>query len=114
MSAGDRNSNYKPMGINGREHGRGDVEIYADVREHGGGTHKAYIIDLSRTGFRIRSSTHIRSDRSIFMTLPGYASLEAKIVWHDSELYGCEFINRKLHEAIFENILRQYPALSRK
>jgi hypothetical protein len=98
--------------FNAREHGRGDVEIYADVREHGAGKHKVYIIDLSRSGFRIGSSTHIRSDHAIFLTIPGYAALEARIAWHHKDQYGCEFVNR-LHEAIYDHIVGRFPSLGK-
>ena len=99
--------------FNAREHNRGDVEIYADIREHGGGKHKVHIIDLSPTGFRIKSSTHIRDDHAIFLTIPGYAALEARIAWHENHLYGCQFVN-PLHVAIFEHILGQFPSLGIK
>ncbi len=97
--------------FNAREFNRGSVEIYADVREHGGGKLKVHIIDLSQSGFRIRSSTYIRDDRSIFLTIPGYAALEARIMWHDRDLYGCGFIN-PLHPAIFEHMLGNFPSLA--
>jgi PilZ domain len=98
--------------FNAREHGRGGVEIYADVREHGAGKHKVYIIDLSCSGFRIRSSTHIRADHAIFLTIPGYAALEARICWHEGDQYGCEFVNR-LHAAIYDHIVNRFPSLGK-
>lgn len=113
MSAGESDNNRGDKAFNAREHTRGGVEIYADVREHGGGKHKVYIIDLSRSGFRIRSSTYIRDDRTIFLTIPGYAALEAKIAWHKGDLYGCLLIN-KLHVAIFDHMVRQFPMLAKK
>ncbi len=113
MSAHNNNPDHDAKWFNSREYNRGDVEIYADVREHGAGKHKVHIIDLSRSGFRIKSSTFIRDDRSIFLTIPGYAALEARIAWHEHNLYGCEFITG-LHIAIFEHIVRQFPSLNAK
>jgi len=103
-------SDNDPHGINAREHGRGAVEIYADIREHGAGKYKVQIIDLSQSGFRIRSSTHIRDDRSIFLTLPGFAAMEAQIAWHRGNEYGCRFVSY-LHEAIYEHIVQSHPSL---
>jgi hypothetical protein len=94
-----------------REFDRGAVEIYADVREHGGGKLKVHIIDLSQSGFRIRSSTFIRDDRAIFLTIPGYAALAANIMWHDRDLYGCSFVN-PLHQAIYDHMIRNFPSLA--
>jgi len=97
--------------INAREFGRGDVQIYADIRERGAGKYKVHIVDLSRSGFRIHTSSHLRSDREIFLTIPGYAPLEARIAWHRGHEYGCEFITR-LHEAIYEHIIKTHPSLA--
>ena len=113
MSSQDGHSDHDAKWFNSREYNRGDVEIYADIREHGAGKHKVHIIDLSRSGFRIKSSTHIRADRPIFLTIPGYAALEARIAWHESHLYGCEFAHQ-LHVAIYEHIVRQFPTLGVK
>jgi PilZ domain len=113
MSAHNDHSDHDSKWFNSREYNRGDVEIYADIREHGAGKHKVHIIDLSRSGFRIKSSTYIRDDRAIFLTIPGYAALEARIAWHENHLYGCEFTNQ-LHVAIYEHIVRQFPSLSIK
>lgn len=103
-------SDNSAHGVNAREHGRGAVEIYADIREHGAGKYKVHIVDLSQTGFRIRTSTHIKDDRSLFLTLPGYAPLEARIAWHRGHEYGCRFVSQ-LHEAIYEHIVKTHPSL---
>lgn len=97
---------------NAREHNRGDVQIYADIREQGAGKHKVNIIDLSRSGFRIYSLTYIKVDKMVFLTIPGYAPQEARIAWHHGDLYGCEFTSG-LHVAIYEHIIKQFPSLHR-
>jgi hypothetical protein len=110
MSAQDDYNDQDTTGFNSRDHDRGAVEIYADIREHGGGKNKVQIIDLSQSGFRFRSVTHIRDDRSIFLTIPHFTALEARIAWHDRGMYGARFISG-LHPAIYEHILRTYPSL---
>jgi PilZ domain len=91
-----------------REFQRGEVLITAHIREHGGGRQQVDIVDLSQSGFRMKTGSFIPQDKIIFLTLPGYSPLEARIAWHKRELYGCEFVQR-LHEAIYDHILGVYP-----
>ncbi len=107
--AGD-NSEGEDHGVNAREHGRDAVAIYADIREHGAGKYKVHIIDLSQSGFRIKTSSVLRDDRSLFLTIPGYAPLEARVAWHRGNEYGCRFLS-PLHEAIYEHIVKTHPSL---
>lgn len=105
-------------GLDGRAHihrafARGSVFIPASIREHGGGRQMVEVTDLSRAGFRMKSASFIIPERAIFLTLPDYAPLKAHIAWHSDNMYGCEFVQR-LHEAIFEDILKRYPQLERK
>jgi hypothetical protein len=93
---------------NHRAFSRGDVSIKASIREHGGGRQIVDIVDLSRSGFRMKTGSFIPQDKVIFLTLPGYNPLEAHIAWYQREQYGCEFVQR-LHEAIYDDILGKYP-----
>ena len=111
MSAQENNFDDDRHWFNAREYDRGDVQIYADIREQGAGKHKVNIIDLSRSGFRIHSLTYIKVDKTVFLTIPGYAALEARIAWHKGDLYGCEFESR-LHVAIYDHILKAFPSLA--
>jgi hypothetical protein len=96
-----------------RRYSRGDVHIVAQVREKGFGHHQAKIGDLSRAGCRVVTPMFLNPANPIFITLPGFAPLEARIIWHVREDYGCEFVN-ELHEAIYDFIVREHPtALSR-
>jgi hypothetical protein len=99
--------------FNMRRFDRGDVRIPCDVREKGYGHHKALIADLSRSGCRIITPMYLNQDRAVFVTLPGFAALEAKIAWKRGEEYGCQFIN-ELHEAIYDHILKTHPMLVRR
>lgn len=89
---------------------RGGVTIPAIVREHGGGRQAVEVVELSQAGFRVHSSSFIFSGRAIFLKLPGYSQLKARVVWSKDAIYGCEFTS-KLHLAIFEDILKRYPQL---
>ncbi len=95
---------------NHRAFSRGGVTITANVREHGGGRQQVEIVDLSQSGFRMKTGSFIPQNKVIFLTLPGYNPLESRIAWHERELYGCEFVQR-LHEAIYDDILQKYPQL---
>jgi hypothetical protein len=87
---------------------RSGVSITASVREHGRGRQQVDVVDLSQSGFRMRTGSFIAPDRIIFLTLPGYNPLEARIAWHESEYYGCEIVQR-LHAAVYDDIVRRYP-----
>lgn len=108
MAATDENNPRRPS-FNHRQYQRGEVLIEASIREHGGGRQRVDIIDLSRSGFRMKTGSLIPEDRIIFLTLPGYSPLEARIAWHEREIYGCKFI-QQLHEAIYDHILQTYPS----
>jgi hypothetical protein len=97
---------------NSREFDRGDVQIDADVREVGGGKHKVKIVDLSRSGFRIFSLTYIKVDKIVYLTIPGFTPLEARIAWHEQDYYGCQFTSQ-LHIAIYDHVVKRFPSLFR-
>ncbi|NJM49819.1 MAG: PilZ domain-containing protein [Sphingomonadales bacterium] len=112
MSVSEERNDDDRHWFNAREYDRGDVQIYADIREQGAGKHKVNIIDLSRSGFRIHSLTYIKVDKTVYLTIPGYAPLESRIAWHKGDLYGCELKDR-LHIAIYDHILKTFPTLAR-
>jgi hypothetical protein len=109
MSSGERDDDL----YNHRRHSRGDVHIVAQIREKGYGHHKAKLADLSRSGCRIITPMYLNPERAIFITIPGFAALEARIAWHVRDEYGCEFIS-ELHEAIYDHILNTNPAALRR
>lgn len=89
---------------------RDAVSIPADIREKGAGRQKVSVIDLSRSGFRMHCIFLIPDDRTVFLTMQGLESLEARIAWHEDDYYGCEF-RQKLHEAVYDHIIRTHPTL---
>jgi PilZ domain len=98
---------------NHRRFMRGDVHIVAQIREKGYGHHKAKLCDLSRAGCRVNTPMYLNPDNSVFITIPGFSALEARIVWHVGDEYGCEFIG-ELHEAIYDHIVSNHPAALRR
>jgi hypothetical protein len=99
--------------FNSREFERGFVSIAAEIREKGAGKQKISVMDLSRSGFRMNCIFLIPEDRTVFLTMPGFESMEARIAWHEDDYYGCEF-KQRLHEAIYDHVIRQYPLLVRR
>jgi hypothetical protein len=99
--------------FNMRRFNRGDVRIPCDVREKGFGHHKAMIADLSRSGCRISTAMYLNHEKAIYITLPGFSALEARIAWKQNEEYGCEFTN-ELHAAVYDHIIKTHPMLVRR
>lgn len=100
---------YDDSPYNHRRYMRGDVHIVVQVREKGYGNHQAKLSDLSRAGCRVVTPMYLNPDNSIFITIPGFAALEARIVRHERDEYGCQFVN-ELHEAVFDHIVKSHPA----
>lgn len=94
---------------NRRDH-RGRVGIVGSIRAIGGKKSPIKIIDISTTGFRIESMTFLLGSQVVFLTMPGFESLEATIMWQTEWVYGCKF-GRPLHTTVYEHILRTYPCL---
>lgn len=99
--------------FNYRRHARGDVHIVAQIREKGYGHHQAKVADLSRSGCRVLTPMYLNPEKALYITLPGFSPLEAKICWHVRDEYGCEFV-QELHEAIYDHILKTNPAAIRR
>lgn len=89
---------------------RTDVDIVGAVREPGLGNVEAMILDLSITGFRMRCLIRLTGEKTIFLKLPSFSTLESRICWHQGDYYGCEFV-QALHPAVYDHIIAQYPSL---
>jgi PilZ domain len=95
---------------NKRGASRNQVRIIADFLISAGPRFKVAVLDLSRTGFRIETGNYIPTGSAIYITLPGFQSLKARIAWSDRDCYGCEFANA-LHPSIFDHIAQKHPSL---
>ncbi len=98
---------------NHRRFNRGDVHIVAQIREKGYGHHQAKLSDLSRAGCRVNTPMYLNPENPVYITIPEFSALEARIVWHVGDEYGCEFAS-ELHEAIFDHIIARHPAALRR
>lgn len=110
MAEHGKGTDSEEPGFGSRRFERGSVTIAAEIRESGGGKQRISVIDLSRTGFRMHCIFLIPADRTVYLTLPGFQSMEAHIAWHEDDYYGCQF-SHPLHEAIYDHVIRSHPSL---
>lgn len=110
MVASDEAPEHNEHFFNSRQFARNSVKIVADLRESHGGRFKVSVIDLSRSGFRMHSGSFVEKGKVIFLTMPGFEPLEARIAWYEKEYYGCEF-SKRLHIAIYDHIKKTFPSL---
>ena len=95
---------------NNRKASRNSVRIIADLLISAGPRFKVAVLDLSQTGFRIQTGNYIPASSTIYIGIPGFQSLKARIAWNDGDCYGCEFANA-LHPSIFDHIAQKHPSL---
>ncbi len=99
--------------FNSREFSRGAVSIGAHIRESGAGKQRVSVIDLSRSGFRMHCIFLIPVDRTVYLTMPGFEPMEARVAWHVEQYYGCEF-KQRIYEAVYDHVVRTYPHLGQR
>lgn len=99
--------------FNSREFARGAVSISAYIREAGAGKQRVSVIDLSCSGFRMHCIFLIPQHRTVYLTMPNFEAMEARIAWHEDQFYGCEF-KQRLHQAVYEHVVRAHPTLIRR
>ena len=90
---------------------RGAVAFAADIRAVGGQKNKVHVVDISQTGFRMECLTHISNNQVIYLTIPNFEPMEARIAWQTEWMYGCQFA-RPLYLAVYDHIVSTHPALA--
>lgn len=63
------------------------------------------IVDISTNGARLSAVHILRVGDAFWLKLPMLEPQEARVVWADEFIVGCQFV-QPLHPVIFENILR--------
>lgn len=94
-----------------RETGREPVLIAADLRRPGRTPFRTRIRDLSQTGCRCETLSRMQQGDRIWLTLPGFAPLEAVIRWSTPMGFGCEWI-KPIHPSVFDHIRKSYPDIT--
>lgn len=64
---------------------RDAVRINADLLLSDGPRFKVWVLDLSPAGFRIETANHILLDHIVYLTIPGFQPLQARVAWNYKE-----------------------------
>ena len=110
MALFDSLSSGAANATNDRRSCRGAVGIAGTIRAVGGSKIRITVVDISATGFRMECSSYTLIDQFIFLTMPGFESLQATIIWQTEWMCGCQFTH-PLHPAVYDHIVRTHPAL---
>ncbi len=97
--------------LNAREFPRDPVRIYADLLLSDGPRFKVSVLDLSPAGFRIETANLIVLNQIVYLTIPGFNSMSARVAWNYQEQYGCQF-NRTMYDAVFAHISAAFPSVT--
>lgn len=85
------------------------LKIPAQMRPSGSPAFAVVVKDMSLSGVACEALTGMGNGTRVWLTLPGLAALQAKIVWNDGTMVGCEF-ETLLNVAVMESILARFPA----
>jgi hypothetical protein len=96
--------------VDHRRKERSAVSVMVELKTADNLRVKVALQDLSASGCQMRTADYMCLNQRIYLTLPGFESLAARIAWNAGELYGCEFL-RPLHDSIFAHIAAKYPVL---
>ena len=105
----DVNHSYTKAALEDRCASRSKVKIAAKLRPRGDTGFTVNVCDLSPAGFACEAVTSMRPGRLCWITIPGYAGMQAEVVWNDGAIVGCAF-SQFLNQAIFDRLVKLYPA----
>jgi hypothetical protein len=107
-SAGQNFLRYEDAAQEDRSAPRIKLKIPAQMRPSGSPAFSVIVRDLSLSGVACEALTGMSAGTRVWLTLPGLAALQAKIVWNDGTMVGCEF-DTLLNVAVMENVLARFP-----
>lgn len=85
------------------------ILIPAMLRVSGGHGFAVLLTDLSMAGFACEMMTGMHPGTLCWLTLPGLAGLESRIVWNNGRKVGCEFA-QLLNESVLDWVVEQQGA----
>jgi PilZ domain len=109
QSQGQRYLRYEDAAQEDRSAPRIRLKIPASMRPSGSPGFAVIVRDLSLSGVACEALTGMATGTRVWLTLPGLSALQAKIVWNDGTMVGCEF-DHLLNLAVMQNILARFPA----
>ena len=89
---------------------REPVTMMAELLVSRGARFKVSVLDISASGFRLQTANNIPIGRIVYLTIPGFQPLQAKVTWNRQDQYGCEF-SRDLHDSVFAHLATAFPSL---
>ena len=110
LRAGQSYLRYEDAAQEDRSAPRVKLHIPASMRPSGSSGFAVVVRDLSLSGIACEALTGMSAGTRVWLTLPGLVALQAKIVWNDGTMVGCEF-DSLLNPAVHANILARFPAL---
>jgi hypothetical protein len=106
--SGQNYMRYEDAAQEDRSAPRVKLHIPAQMRPSGSPSFSVIVKDLSLSGVACEALTGMSAGTRIWLTLPGLSALQAKIVWNDGTMVGCEF-DTLLNLAVMENVLARFP-----
>lgn len=91
----------------GRRAERLDVQMQAALRPSGAKKFTVDVSDISVVGVSFGTASNLHIGDRVWLTVPGMAGLESRVVWRNGHRYGCEFIN-PLYVAVLDHIVQLY------
>lgn len=92
-----------------RKFSRNSVSVAAELMISKGVRFKVAVLDLSSSGFRIRTANHIQINDKVYLSVPKFQTLQARVAWNYREDYGCEF-SQPLHHSVFAHLSTMFPS----
>ena len=83
------------------------IMIPAQLRASGMRAFQTVVNDLSLSGFSATAVTRMHPGTVCWLTLPGLQSLQAEVIWWESSLTGCAFVNL-LSPIVHDTIIARY------
>ncbi|MEP7350181.1 MAG: PilZ domain-containing protein [Sphingorhabdus sp.] len=108
LSAGPTYLRYEDAAQEDRSAPRVRLQIPGSMRPSGSRGFSVIVTNLSLSGVACEALTGMSAGTRVWLTLPGLAALQAKIVWNDGTMVGCEF-DTLLNRAVLDNILARFP-----
>ena len=85
------------------------VRMQASLREPSFSKFDVLVSDLSTDGFRCETHYRLAPNSIVWLSIPGLAPQESRVVWSNRNVYGCAF-SQPLHVAVMEHVARMHPA----
>lgn len=85
-----------------REERRADRVPVRLMTSHAGGNYPLTLVNLSTTGMLLNSPRPLRLGDQVQVDLPQIGMTTAKVMWNDTDEYGCQFVQPIPEAVVFE------------